>query len=78
MVLNKLLTNDTVLSTPEFENNYIPNSRVDGRGIETYALLPEKDNRGIIVTPDDSCYYSPSRLVFADTHKVLSCQHTTE
>jgi len=43
MVSNKLLTNDTVPSAPEFENNYIPNSRVDGGGIETYVLLSEKD-----------------------------------
>jgi len=43
MVLNKLLTNNAVLPTPEFENNYIPNGRVDGRGIEAYALLSEKD-----------------------------------
>jgi len=31
-----------VLPAPELENNYIPNGRVDGRGIETYALLSEE------------------------------------
>ena len=31
-----------MLTTPEFEGNYIPGGRVDGRGVETYPLLSKE------------------------------------